>query len=101
MLTATQKAIGAILETDPSLTDETRDAWRKAMRNGEPPRTDTPLLRVVDNDEAKELLGVSKQTLYRYARNGLLVRVKSSGGKRSRGYSMESVQALLDGRAAK
>lgn len=97
MLASTQKAIAAILETDPTLTDEIRAAWIKAMRNGEPPAADRLPLRVVTNDEAAGLLGVTKQTLFRYARNGLLVRVKSSAGKRSRGYTFASVQALLNG----
>lgn len=100
MLQSTKDALRAIVGADPTLPDETKESWRKAIAAGEAPRAEATIPRMVSHAEAKKLLGVSRQTLGRYARSGLLTRVKTCGGGRSRGYSFESVRALLEGRNA-
>ena len=99
MLISTKEALRAILGADPTLSDETKENWRKAIADGNPPRAEAPIPRMVSHAEAGKLLGVTRQTLGRYVRSGLLARVKTCGGGRSRGYTLESVHALLEGRA--
>ena len=86
---------------DPTLDDETRENWRKAITAGEAPRAEATIPRMVSHAEAGKLLGVTRQTLGRYVRAGLLTRVKTCGGGRSRGYTLESIQRLLEGRTGK
>lgn len=99
MLTSTKDALRAILGADPTIPDETKETWRKAIAADTPPSADAPVPRMVSHAEAGKLLGVTRQTLGRYVRSGLLARVKTCGGGRSRGYTLESVHALLEGRA--
>lgn len=51
-------------------------------------------------ERAAALLGVNKRTLSNYAKRGLLVAIYSgASGQRARGYTGESVAALLEGKA--
>lgn len=86
----------AILAADMTVTDVERGAWRKALTANVPPEPPKPIAKMVPIAEAKRLLGVSRQTLAKYCRNGLLVPVKTSGGQRSRGYTEASVRSLLE-----
>jgi hypothetical protein len=95
---ATQTAMIALLGADATITAQEMDAWTRAIRSGTPNAAAPQLRPVVTVTEAMRLLGVTRQTVSRYARNGLLVRVKSCGGERSRGYTGESVSALLAGK---
>ena len=88
----------AIFSADMTMTDADRGAWRKALTANVPPEPPKPITKMVPIAEAKRLLGVSRQTLANYCRNGILVPVKTCGGKRSRGYTEASVRALLEGR---
>lgn len=100
VLQSTKEAMRAILGADPSLSDEAKTAWKRAIATDSPPVPDAPMSPIVRMEEASKLLGVTRQTLCRYARNGFLVRVKTSGGARSRGFTRDSVRALLAGGSA-
>ena len=98
MTTTTRGAIAALLAADSTATEDEK-ARIVAAIEGKPFEASKPLAEIVRNEEAKRLLGVSRQTLAHYRRNGLLVPVLTCGGGRSRGFTRESVAALLEGRA--
>ena len=98
MTKTTSSAIVALLAADPTATEDEKARIAAAIE-GKPLEASSPLAGVVTMKEAKRLFQVSRQTLANYRRNGLLVPVLTCGGGRSRGFTRDSVAALLDGRA--
>lgn len=104
MLNATQSALRAILGTDPTITNEEKQAWGRMIARGNPLAeveavAPSPIPRIVSAREVSRLAGMTVQSVRRYARRGILRRVIGAGMQRGRGYTEESVRALLEGRA--
>ena len=104
MLTATQSALRAILGTDPTVTNEEKQAWVRMIARGNPLAevsavAPAPLPRIVSAAEVVKLTGMTVQSVRRYARNGTFERVVGAGNVRGRGYTEASVRAFLEGRA--
>ena len=96
MKETTKTALVAILATDPTISEEQRDAALAALRGAATP----PLLPMVKSADAQRLLGVKRTTLWSLAKAGVLTPVKSHGSNRTRGFTRESVEAYLRGAAS-
>ena len=102
MLDATKGVFRAALGTDPTITNEEKQAWSRIIAKGSPladaPAIAAPLPRLVTAAEVARLTGLSVQCIRKYARAGTLDRVVGRGRSRGRGYTEASVRAFLEGR---
>lgn len=103
MLKHTETALRAILENDPSMTpDQVRAAIQAA--NGTRPEgiTDArPVDTILKPGEVATILKTSTRNVSRYARAGVLRRVRFPGASRALGYSADSVRAFMAGKVPK
>jgi len=67
------------------------------VENNELPR---PNKMILTTKEVAAITGKSLSTIRRYARIGVLVRIRANGIKQGIGYTITSVRALVEGRAA-
>ncbi len=97
MLDSTRKAMGALLDCDPTVTPEERAARLAPNFTPNP----EPLDRIIPPVETGKLLGgKDRHTLLDMARRGLLVAVRGGRqGKNVTGYTLSSVRAFLSGKA--
>lgn len=93
----------ALLEADPALDTDARRNILAAIRDaltGKAGKADAPTARpLVKRSELKRLTGLTGVSIDRYARKGFLVRVHLGGSSRATGFTPESVDAFLAGRA--
>ena len=89
----------AILRADPSMTNETIRAGLSALR-GETAAgiaVDVPTDRALTREQVAEILGVKPHTVSDYARKGIIKAFRfGAKGRKAKGYSAESVRALLE-----
>ena len=99
MLPSTRTAIFAILRADPSIDADEHNRMKAAI-DGKADKAGTPTARpLVKRSELKRLTGLSVVSIDRYARMGALHRVYLGGSSRATGFTPESVDAFLAGRA--
>lgn len=99
MLTSTRTAVLAVLRADPSIDGDTITRIKAAF-DGKADKADAPTARpLVKRSELKRLTGLTGVSIDRYARKGFLVRVHLGGSSRATGFTPESVDAFLAGRA--
>ena len=104
MLDSTKTAIRAIAQADPSVTKEQLDAALDALAGNTAAGlvVAMPTDRVVNRKQAAEILGVKPHTVSDYCRRGWIRPIRlGAKGKIAAGYSLESIRALVEGRAAK
>lgn len=96
----TRKMIRSAIGADGTIT-KSQEAVVLAVLEGRKP-TAEPVPKVVSQDEAADLFGVSKKQLRVWARQGYLVPVRL-GEKQTKaiGYTEASVRAVAEGRAEK
>ena len=107
MLPTTFKAVTSITDglflADPSITGDEHKRLKAAIRDaltGKADKADAPTARpLVKRSELKRLTGLTGVSIDRYARKGFLVRVHLGGSSRATGFTPESVDAFLAGRA--
>jgi hypothetical protein len=98
MLKQTLTAIGAILESDVTLSPEQRKIIVAYVKN---PSTSTPtaaLPRIIRRDEAARLIGVTPKRCDQIAALGHLIKIMLPGTTRAIGFSESSVRALVENR---
>lgn len=101
MISKTLVAIRAILDLDPTLSEEHREGIVQFAMNDS--YTAANILReqsgeeVVSIEKAATILGKSKPTIERYLKNGLLTPVIPKGKTRAIGVSMKSIHELGEG----
>lgn len=98
MLKTTEKAVGALLACDPSITQEQiRSAIATLSGKASDALTDpTPIDRALPRDAVAKILGVSRRTVTLYARRGIIRACRfGEGGKRACGYSERSVREAM------
>ena len=101
MLKTTEKAIGALLACDPSITQEQiRSAIATLSGKASDALTDpTPIDRALPRDAVAKILGVSKRTVTLYARRGIIKACRfGKDGKRAVGYSEKSIREAMSKR---
>ncbi len=99
MIQSTRTALFAILRADPSIDADELNRIKAAI-DGKTDKAGTPPARpLVKRSELKRLTGLSVVSIDRYARMGFLVRVHLGGASRATGFTPESVDAFLAGRA--
>ena len=93
----TRTALAAILAADGTITRADADAVLKRLdgKADAPP----PEARVIRTKDACRLIGVHKKTLRKWADAGLLVPCYGANPRQRIGYTSDSVNALLAGRA--
>ena len=99
MMQSTKTAVVAILRADPSITREEANAALDALegRTAAGVAVDAPTDRVLTRRQVAEIMGVDRATVSRYARKGLIKAFRfGEKGKLAKGYSAESVRALLE-----
>ena len=104
MLDSTKTAIRAIAQADPSVTKAQIDAALDALAGNTAAgiAVSVPTDRVVNRRQAAELLNCRPHTISDYVRRGLIRPIRAGKmGKLSLGYSLESIRALMEGRAAR
>ena len=89
MNAATQKAVRAILATDQDIAPEQRDA-ALAILNGRVPQAG-PMPLLLTQMQAARLLGVSRYTIWRMTREGLLHPVSVRDSTRYRRTEIEMI----------
>ncbi len=100
-ITVITSTTNTVLGADPSIDAPTRNRILAAIRNALNDKADTPTARpLVKRSELKRLTGLTGVSIDRYARKGFLVRVHLGGSSRATGFTPESVDAFLAGRAA-
>ncbi len=101
--TAITSAAEAVLSADQSIEADERNRIKGAIRDaltGKADKAETPPARpLVKRAELKRLTGLSGVSIDRYAKAGYLVRVHLGGSSRASGFTPESVDAFLAGRA--
>lgn len=97
MLTSTRQAVAAILNTDPTVSPETRKAFVAALSNPEATKNEIP--RVLSREECGRVLGVSVKRVDQIARAGHLKRVTTPGTCRAIGILESSLRSLVEGGA--
>ncbi len=99
MIQSTRTALFAILRADPSIDADELNRIKAAI-DGKADKADAPTARpLVKRSELKRLTGLTGVSIDRYARMGYLVRVHLGGSSRATGFTPESVDAFLAGRA--
>ena len=103
-ITAIVNANSAILGADPSITGDELNKIKAAIRDaltGKTEKAETPTERppLYKRRDLKRLTGLSGVSIDRYARLGFLKRVHLGGSSRATGFTPESVEAFLAGRA--
>ena len=100
MMKETRDAVAALLRLDPSITPETVKAGIAVLDGKATNALDAaPLDRVLSRAEVARLLGVTPRSVTSYARRGLIRPCRFGlGGKRSVGFSADSVRAAMAGR---
>lgn len=97
---STETAVKAIVAADPSITAEMTKAALAALR-GETAAavTDqTPIDRALTPKQVAGILGVSRKTVTKYGRKGLIQGIGSKDGRGAiRYYAASSVRAFLAG----
>lgn len=104
MLDSTKTAVRAICSTDPSVTKAQIDAALDALAGNTAAGISVATLtdRVVNRRQAAEILGVRLHTVSDYCRRGWIRPIRlGAKGKLAVGYSLESIRALVEGRAAR
>ena len=104
MLDSTKTAVRAICSADPSITGPQIDAALDALAGNTAAGIAVPFPtdRVVNRRQAAEILGVKAHTVSDYCRRGWIRPIRlGAKGKLAVGYSLESIRALMEGRAAK
>ena len=99
MMQSTKTAVVAILRADPSITREQANAALDALegRTAAGLAVDAPTDRALTRRQVAEMLGVSPDTVTRYANAGLIKALCfGAKGKVTSRYSAESVRALLE-----
>ena len=93
----TRTALAAILAADLTITKTDADAVLRRLDG----KADTPPpeARVIRTKDACRLIGVHKKTLRNWADTGLLVPCYGANQNQRIGYTSDSVNALLAGRA--
>ena len=94
MLNTTITAIDAILRTDQTVTPAEREGIIKGLRNG-PGRAELPQL--YKYKDAAKALCVSNKRVYQLVRDGRLVGVSTTGGRRNV-VTGDSLMALINSR---
>ena len=96
----TRKMIRSAIGADGTIT-KSQEAVVLAYLEGRKPAAD-PVPKVISQDEASEVFGVTKKQLRVWAREGYLVPVRL-GKKQTKaiGYTEASVRAVAEGRAEK
>lgn len=99
MLDSTRKAMGALLDCDPTVTPEERAA--RLAPNFTPTNPEPLPAPLLSPTETGKLFGgKDRHTLRQWERRGWLVAVRTGAkGKNIVGYTGESVRALLAGKA--
>lgn len=85
------KLIATMLELIES--PEIRRRIEKVLQGND---MDTPPDRVISTEEAGKMLGVTSRSVFNFARQGLLRRVKYPGRKRGGGFRYSDVSRLLE-----
>ena len=99
LLKATESAIRAVCMTDPTIGQAQINAAIAALR-GDGVAAPIAADRAISRKEAARLLGVIPHTISDYVRKGLIRPFRfGAQGKIAHGYSLASVNALLEGRA--
>lgn len=99
MIQATETALRAILNADPSMTPELINATiRTAKGKGQGIAEREPLDRPMKPREVAKHLGKTSRMIGEYCRRGLLRRITLPGCKRSLGISEQSVRDFLAGK---
>ena len=102
-ITAITGSASYMLGTDPSIDPPTLNRIVAAIRDALTGKADTPATPtarpLVKRSELKRLTGLTGVSIDRYARKGFLVRVHLGGSSRATGFTPESVDAFLAGRA--
>lgn len=99
MMQSTKTAVLAIVRIDPSITREQANAAMDALegRTAAGLAVDAPTDRALTRRQVAEMLGVSPDTVTRYANAGLIKAFRfGEKGRLASGYSAESVRALLE-----
>ena len=95
MLRKTLVAVSAVLDMDPTISEEHREGIMQFAMNDS--YTIANILRehggkeVVSAEKAAEILGKSKPTIQRYLKSGFLAPVIPPGRTRAAGISMQSI----------
>jgi len=94
----TELAINALLATDNTVSEQ--DAIKGlATMKGENLKRGACGDEILTPKEAADLLRVTPMTLYRWAQEGKIRRIRLSGRRKCRGYSRNSCVAIIEGRA--
>lgn len=104
MLDSTRTAVKAVCMADPSITGPQIDAALDALAGNTAAGIAVPLPtdRVVNRKQAAEILNIKPHTVSDYCRRGWIRPIRlGAKGKLAVGYSLESIRALMEGRAAK
>ena len=96
MLQSTITAINAILRADPSIEADELARIKARINGTNPAQAARPLFK---RSDLVRLTGLSGVSIDRYARLGYLKRVYLGGSSRATGFTPESVEAFLAGRA--
>ena len=102
MLNSTRAAVKAVCMADPSITGPQIDAALDALdgRTAAGIAVPLPVDRAISRRQAAEILGVRPHTISDYCRRGLIRPIRlGAQGKIACGYSLESIRALMEGRA--
>ncbi len=102
MLESTKTAIRAIAQADPSITGPQIDAALDALAGHTAAglAVAVPTDRVVNRRQAAEILNIKPHTVSDYCKRGWIRPIRlGAKGKLAVGYSLESIRALMEGRA--
>lgn len=98
MIQATETALRAILNADPSMTPELiKSTIRTAKGKGGEIDEREPIDRPLKTAEVAKLMGKTQQQVRLYCRRGFLRRVQPKGFTRPIGISEQSVRDLMAG----
>ncbi|MFA5168740.1 MAG: helix-turn-helix domain-containing protein [Candidatus Omnitrophota bacterium] len=99
MKTTTLELIRSVLKSDETISaDERGRIIRQLTAPGEAPKAEP--ISVIKPAEAARRLQVSKQTVYRYTKMGILKCAVLPGKTRSNGIVLESLEAAMRGKVA-
>ena len=99
MMDTIKAATLALWNSDPSITKEQKKAALDALsgRTAAGLAVDTPTDRALTRRQVAEILGVTPHTVSAYVRKGLIKAFRfGEMGRLAKGYSAESVRALME-----
>jgi hypothetical protein len=102
MLATTIEVMKASLKADPTVTPADRARVLALLRNGEPKQgvPQQNVERIRRRADAAERFSVSTRTMDRWAKQGVLAKIKLPGHSRASGFREADLTALIAGRAA-